>query len=114
MTLRRLTPAICLSVLVGGSALAPFAGAVIDAPRRDQAAAVFPAEWSRLEIIRAAATADARLVRFGAAPGVAVLDLTGADPARLRAAGAVVLFDPEIAGACATRPASTSQSRSPS
>ena len=104
MTLRRYIPFACVCLLTAGLLLAPFAFASLAAPREGQAAAVFPAHWTRVEIIQAAARAEARLVRFADAPGVAVLELPESGPVAVRAAGAFVVMDPQMAGACARRP----------
>ncbi len=104
MPSRRHIPFACLCLLTAGLLLAPFAFASLAAPREGQAAAVFPAHWTRAQILQAAAGADARLVRFADAPGVAVLELPESGPGAVRNAGAVVLLDPQMAGACARRP----------
>ena len=104
MPSRRYIPFACLCLLSAGLLLSPFAFASLAAPREGQVAAVFPAHWSRVEVLHAAARADARLVRFGEAPGVAVLELPENGAGAVRAAGAFVVMDPQMAGACARRP----------
>lgn len=73
------------------------------APRQaDRAAAVFPPWWSEARVVAAAASAGDIASRGGAANIV----LVRGDPAtlrsRLRAAGALLLLDPQAAGFCAS------------
>lgn len=65
------------------------------------AAAIFPPWWSQARVIEAAASAGDIVSRGGAGDVV----LVRGDPAtlrtRLRAAGALLLLDPQTAGLCA-------------
>ncbi|MEO1040187.1 MAG: hypothetical protein AAFX09_11630 [Pseudomonadota bacterium] len=85
-----------IALLVGGF---PVLAASWRAASTDQIAVVWPAGWSRAEQMRATARADARIVRFGGAPGVMVVEAE-AFP-ELRAAGALFFLDPQAVGACA-------------
>jgi len=62
-------------------------------------AVVWPPGWSRAQQMTALAEADARLVRFGGAPGVMIVEPSKAQA--LRQAGALLFLDPEAVGACA-------------
>jgi hypothetical protein len=97
--------AVVLSIL--GALLGLFAAAAVDAQPRTpgRVAAVFPPWWSPAQVIGAAATAGA-ISGVGAVPFIVILRGDPADLSqRVRSAGALVLLDPALAGACA-RPAS--------
>jgi len=93
---------LALSAVLAGMAAFPLAAVAATPPAGDQAAAVFPPGWSHARILEAAAAADARLVRFSAVPGVAVLEIKPAGHSALRAAGAWIIADPALAGGCFT------------
>lgn len=86
-----------------GVALSLFAAVAVDAQPRTpgRVAAVFPPWWSAARIVGAAASAG-DIAGAGGAPFVVILR---GDPANLaeraKSAGAVLLLDPALAGACA-------------
>lgn len=98
-----------------GIFLSLFAAAAVDAQPRTpgRVAAVFPPWWSPAQIVGAAGSAG-DIAGAGGAPFIVILralpnesrpsDLSK----RARAAGALLLLDPALAGACA-RPAPSSQ-----
>jgi len=67
-------------------------------PAKGPVAAVFPPWWDAGSSFAAAAAAGP-VIRFGAAPFIVIVGAS--DRARLRAAGAWLLLDPRVAGACA-------------
>ena len=71
-------------------------------PDTAAAAAVFPPWWRPGEIF-AAAAANGRVVQLGASAAIVLVrsDQPGL-PARLRAAGALIVLDPRVAGGCAS------------
>ncbi len=99
-----------------GIALSLVAAAAVDAAPRTpgRVAAVFPPWWDPAQIIGAAGSAG-DIAGAGGAPFVVILRASPEDkgPAdlsqRARAAGALLLLDPALAGACA-RPASQNTS----
>ena len=96
---------ICLALSFMIAAGFPLAGAVFDAPREGQAAVLFDPRLSDADLIRAAASADVRLVRDAVAPGAIIVDLPDESArARLRAAGAWLVADPIILGGCGGAP----------
>ncbi len=94
----KLTAVLALA-LVGGF---PLAAVALSPPAGDQAAVAFPPTWNETRILSAVAEADARLVRYAAAPGLVVVSADPAAQARLRAAGAWLVADPVLAGGCFT------------
>ena len=107
-TTRRLTAVVgplALSTL--GIILSLFAAVAVDAQPRTagRVAAVFPPWWDAARIVGAAGTAG----DIAGAGGVSFIVILRGDPAtlnqRARTAGALLLLDPALAGACA-RPAS--------
>jgi hypothetical protein len=94
-----------------GVLLSLFAAAAVDAQPRTagRVAAVFPPWWSPAQIVGAAGSAG-DIAGAGGAPFIVILraapeDTRPADLAeRARQAGALLLLDPALAGACA-RPA---------
>ncbi|PIB90845.1 hypothetical protein [Caulobacter sp. FWC2] len=98
--------AVALSIL--GAALGLVAAAAVDAQPRTpgRVAAVFPPWWSPARVIGAAGSAG-DIAGVGAVPFIVILRAssdtkTPADLSqRARSAGALALFDPALAGACA-------------
>ncbi|MBO6796007.1 hypothetical protein [Maricaulis sp.] len=69
--------------------------------RGDQVAAIFPPGWSERDVLLASAQAGQNLVRFGALPNVGIVEFSSqADLESLRAAGALLLLDPQVLGGC--------------
>jgi len=102
-------PQICLGLMVALITTVPVTGAIMDAPDRGQAAVLLDPRLSRTEQLQRVAEADAELVRFGAAPGTLIVNMTDiSSPEALRAAGAWIIADPIILGGCSV---SGSQSR---
>ena len=67
----------------------------------DQVAVVFPPGWSERDVLLASAEAGQNLVRFGALPNVGIVEFSSqADLQDLRAAGALLLLDPQVLGGC--------------
>ena len=67
----------------------------------DQVAAVFPPGWHERDVLLASAEAGQNLVRFGALPNIGIIEFSSAsDLDRLRAAGALLLLDPQALGGC--------------
>lgn len=95
---------LALSTL--GVALSLFAAVAVDAQPRTpgRVAAVFPPWWSSAQIVGAAGSAG----DIAGAGGASFIVILSGDPddlsARARSAGALMLLDPALAGACA-RPA---------
>lgn len=95
-----------------GVALSLFAAVAVDAQPRTpgRVAAVFPPWWSPAQIVGAAGSAG-DIAGAGGASFVVILRAPPGDTGpsdlaqRARAAGALMLLDPALAGACA-RPAS--------
>lgn len=96
-----------------------FAAVAVDAQPRapGRLAAVFPPWWSAAQIIGAAASAG-DIAGAGGAPFVVILRASPQDRTpsalaqRARSAGALLLLDPALAGACA-RPVSNLSSAEP-
>lgn len=64
-------------------------------------AAVFPPWWTPARAFAAVSAAGAPVLQLGAAPGVFVLDAGPPDlPARLRAAGAILVLDARALRGC--------------
>lgn len=64
-------------------------------------AAIFPPWWGSERVLAAAVAADAVIVRPGAWPAILVVTSEHRDlAARLRAAGAWLLLDPQAVAAC--------------
>ena len=102
--------AVGLVMAVGlAMGLGLFAAVAVEAEPRTpgRVAAVFPPWWSAAQVVGAAGSAG-DIAGVGRAPFIVILR---GDPAalsaRARAAGALVLLDPALAGVCA-RPASSS------
>lgn len=90
-------PAAGLSLLAVCTPLLALAEPV-DGP---QVAAIFPPGWEPADIMRAAAEADAGVVRFGAMDNIGILEVSGEDGlSRLRAAGAWFTLHPQALGGC--------------
>lgn len=105
---RRLA-AVAGPILLGtlGVAASLFAAMAVDAQPRTpgRVAAVFPPWWSPAQAVGAAASAG-DVAGVGAVPFIVVMRGPPATLAqRARSAGALLLLDPALAGACA-RPAS--------
>lgn len=101
-------PLICLALVFGVIAIAPLAMAVTSAPSSGQVAVVFNPGLGHSALALRLAEADVSLVRFGALPGSAVVDLRGHTLANLTEAGAWIIADPIILGGC--QPETSSQS----
>lgn len=84
---------------------APAGMALVSAPQTGQAAVLFDPRLEPAELMSRIAEADARIVRFGAAPGLAVVDMSDAGAAALRRAGAWLITDPILLGGCTASPA---------
>ena len=66
-----------------------------------EVAVIFPLGWEPADIVRAAAEADAGVVRFGAMDNIGILEVRGENGlARLRAAGAWFTLHPQALGGC--------------
>lgn len=105
VTSRPLIPALCLIACLALAAGLPVAGGVLAAPATGQAAVLFAPGLSAADLTRAAARAGVDIVRFGGAPGALIVNLDHRDRhADLRAAGAWLIADPAILGACARLP----------
>lgn len=92
---------VVLGVLGIGVSL--FAAVAVEAQPRTpgRLAAVFPPWWSPAQVIGAAGTAG-DVSGVGALPFIVILRGSPADlPQRARSAGAFLLLDPALAGACA-------------
>jgi len=90
-------PAAGLSLLTVCTPLLALAEPV-DGP---QVAAIFPPGWEPADIMRAAAEADAGVVRFGALDNIGILEISDADGlSRLREAGAWFTLHPQALGGC--------------
>ncbi len=86
-----------------GAGLSLFAAVAVEAQPRTpgRIAAVFPPWWSPAKVVGAAASAG-DLSGVGGVPFIVILRGDPADlEQRARAAGAVLLLDPALAGACA-------------
>lgn len=108
MTPRRIA-AVAGPVVLGvlGVAASLFAAVAVDAQPRTpgRIAAVFPPWWSAGQTLGAAASAG-DVAGVGAVPFIVIVRGPPADLSqRVRSAGALLLLDPALAGACA-RPAS--------
>jgi len=88
-------------------AAAPSVMALSSAPQSGQAAVVFNPSLERRDVMLRLANSGADLVRFGAAPGVVVIDLPEEGPAAMRSAGAWLVLDPVMLGGCAPGDADT-------
>jgi hypothetical protein len=99
LSFKPFAPLVAALTLITGF---PLAAAALTAPEGEQAAALFPPTWSRARILAAVAEADARLVRYAGAPGLAVVEIEPARQNRLIAAGAWIIADPVLAGGCFT------------
>ena len=67
----------------------------------DQVAVVFPPGWSERDVLLASAEAGQNLVRFGSLPNIGIVEFSSpADLQSLRAAGALLLLDPQALGGC--------------
>lgn len=94
-------PHICLGLMVALITTVPVTGAVLVAPDTGQAAVFMDPRLTHAEQLQRVAEAGAELVRFGAAPGALIVNITeSSSPAALRAAGAWVVADPIILGGC--------------
>lgn len=90
-------PAAGLSLLAVCTPLLALAEPV-DGP---QVAVIFPPGWEPADIMRAAADADADVVRFGAMDNIGILEISGESGlSRLRAAGAWFTLHPQALGGC--------------
>lgn len=90
-------PAAGLSLLAVCTPLLALAEPV-DGP---QVAVIFPLGWEPADIMRAAAEADADVVRFGAMDNIGILEVSGENGlSRLRAAGAWFTLHPQALGGC--------------
>lgn len=104
-TQTRLTRGLCLAACLALSAGLPVAGAVLAAPETGQAAVLFAPQTTPSDLARAAARAGVDIVRFGATPGTLIVNIDRPDSrAALREAGAWLIADPVILGACARLP----------
>lgn len=86
-----------------GVALSLFAAVAVEAQPRTpgRLAAVFPPWWSPAQVVGAAGSAG-DIAGAGGAPFIVILRGDPSDLAqRARAAGALLLLDPALAGACA-------------
>ena len=64
-------------------------------------ALVFPARADAIDVARAVAGADGRLVRFGATRNVVIANFGGLDVATILArTGALAALDPKVPGSC--------------
>ena len=100
---------VALGVL--GAAASLLAAVAVEAQPRTpgRVAAVFPPWWSPSHVVGAAGSAG-DVAGVGAAPFVVILRGDPADLSRrARSAGALLLLDPALAGACARPPARVSQ-----
>jgi hypothetical protein len=94
-------PQFCLGLMVALITTVPVTGALLDAPDQGQAAILLDPRLSRSEQLLRIADAGAELVRFGAAPGALIVNITEtSSPEALRAAGAWIIADPIILGGC--------------
>ena len=74
---------------------------IVAAPTRgDRVALVFPPWWGAGAVLRAIAAGDARLVRFGAVPWLAVVAPPPHGARRPHVPGALAALDPRIVGGC--------------
>ncbi len=89
--------AIAAISLIGATA----AAMSVDSSRDDRLAAIFPPWWNDQRIMAAMVEADARVMRTGALDSI-VLTTSDSDglTARLKAAGALAVFDTNGAAAC--------------
>ena len=96
-----LLPAILVGAAVVGTPLLALAEPV----RGSEVAAIFPPGWQEADVLQAAATADAALLRFGAFANIGILRLSGDDiQTALRDAGALILLPPGALGGCFDTP----------
>lgn len=94
---------ICITILA--ILLGLFSAVAVNAAPRDPArvAAVFPPWWSVAQNISAAGSAG-QIAAVGSAPFIVILRGDPADLAqRARAAGALLVLDPDLAGLCAPK-----------
>ena len=98
----RTLPTLCLVGVFTLVGFAPLAFAVGAAPPSGQTAVLFDPRLEQREILLAVAASDAKLVRFGALPGSAVIDVREGAHAQLAAAGAWLMADPILLGGCQT------------
>ncbi|MDF1793597.1 MAG: hypothetical protein P1U88_16910 [Thalassobaculaceae bacterium] len=98
-TVKNLLPAalagIAMLVVATVGVLAPVAGTT------GPVAAVFPPWWSARDVMASLSGTDAVILREGVASSVLLVDSpTSGLPARLRAAGALLIVDPKAAAGC--------------
>lgn len=94
--------AVSLTMLLG-----LFAAVAVNAQPRDpsRVAVVFPPWWTVAESVSAAGSAG-RVAAVGGAPFIVILRGDPIDLAqRVRAAGALMVIDPDLAGVCAPKEA---------
>ena len=66
-----------------------------------QGAVVYPMRWDHADVVRAAATAQTGLLRFGALPNIAIVQIDSTDTLEaLKQSGAWLVLPPGALGGC--------------
>ncbi len=95
-------PIVCLVAVFALIGLAPIVTALASAPQSGQTAVLFDPRLGDAGLVQHLSQTNATLVRFGALPGTAIVDVPPGSRSQLSQAGAWLMADPLILGGCMT------------